>query len=192
MKGMTIPFIIFVLIAIIYEIKVESALKKIVGGVVFYKRSYWIMAGVYILLFISTIGEYFLSHREPNLLLTGIGFIFYISGHLLRNWSIRTMKENWSLQIEIKKEQRIVKEGPYQWMRHPGYLAAILKGIGFALIPNSYYTIIYVMAVYIPLIVIRAQLEERILIKHFGSSYLDYRKEICGFLPLKRLKCSMD
>jgi len=192
MKGFTIAFVIFVLIAIIYEIKVESALKKIARGAVFYKKSYWIMAGVYIMLLLGTIGEYFHIHREPNLLLTGIGFIFYISGHLLRNWSIRTMKENWSLQIEIQKEQRIVKEGPYQWMRHPGYVAAILKGAGFVLIPNSYYTLLYLLLVYIPVVLVRAWLEEKILIQHFGHLYLDYKKEVYGFLPLKRLRCSMD
>lgn len=192
MKGFTITFIVFVLIAIIYEIKVESALKKIARGAVFYKKSYGIMAGVYILLLLGTIGEYLLLYKEPNLLLSGLGCIFYVSGHLLRNWSIRTMKENWSLQIEIKKGQNIVKKGPYQWMAHPGYSAAILKGIGFALIPNSYYTLLYVLLVYIPVVLVRAWLEEKVLVEHFGSLYLDYRKEVCGFLPLKRLKCSTD
>lgn len=190
MKGFTIPFLIFVVIAAIYEIKVESAVKKRrkKEGEIFYKTSYLIMAGVYILLLISAVGEYFLIYRKPNILLSMIGVGLYILGHLLRNWSIQTMEENWSLQIEIRKEQRLVKEGPYQWVRHPGYLAVIFKGVGFTLIPNSHYTLLYALLVYIPVVLIRAWLEEKILIEYLGSSYLEYRKEVYGFLPLKRTR----
>lgn len=190
MKGFTIAFLVFVVIAAIYEIKVESAVKKKRKreGKIFYKASYLIMAGVYILLLVSAVGEYFLIYRKPNLLLSIAGGGLYLLGHLLRNWSIRTMEENWSLQIEIKKGQRLVKEGPYRWMRHPGYLAVILKGLGFTLIPNSYYTLLYVLLVYIPIVLVRAWFEEKILIEHFGSSYLDYKRKVYGFLPVKGLK----
>jgi len=89
------------------------------------------------------------------------------------------MGKNFSLHIEVGKKQRLVKEGPYRFLRHPGYLAVIFK---------AYYTLIYTLIIYIPLILFRAHLEEKILIERFGEEYISYKKGVFGFLPLRRLK----
>lgn len=182
----TTIFLLFVLISLLYEIKKESSIKRKTEGTLSDRWSYYVMAISYIILLIGTVVEYFVVKRDINFILSSLGVLMYISGHLLRNWSIRTLGECWSLHIEIKENHKLLKEGPYKYLRHPNYLATLFKGIGFTLIPNSFYTFLYALVIFIPIRLIRIYLEEKELIKKFGNEYLRYKEEVFALLPLKK------
>lgn len=185
----TVFYLIFIGIALIYEFKAESGIKKREGqGKVFHSWSYYLMATTYTLLLLGSVVEYFICKRNINLIITFLGMTMYILGHLLRNWSIKALQNFWSLHIKVKKEHELIKEGPYKYVRHPNYLAGLFKGFGFVLIPNSYYMLLYTIGIFLPVRLIRIYLEEKELISKFDKEYLDYKKEIYGLLPLKKYK----
>ncbi|MEW6606206.1 MAG: isoprenylcysteine carboxylmethyltransferase family protein [bacterium] len=181
----TIFYLLFITCAFIYEFLAEASIKKKqrAPGRIMAKWSYSLMAGSYILILFGAPIEYFMVKKNPNLIITAIGLIMYISGLLLRRWAVKTLNEFWSLHIEIKQNHKLIKDGPYKYVRHPNYLASLFKGFGFALIPNSYYMVVYIIAVFVPIRLIRIWIEEKELIKEFGQEYLDYKKEVPLFIP---------
>lgn len=186
----TIFYLIFVIAAWIYEYLAEASIKKKakLPGKRVAKWSYTLMAGSYILLLIATPLEYFIVKRDINPIITSIGLIMYLLGLSIRRWAVWTLAEFFSLHIEIKEKHQLIKDGPYRYVRHPNYLATIMKGVGFLLIPNSFYMIFYAILIFIPIRIVRIYLEEKELIKEFGQEYLNYKKEVYALLPFKKIR----
>lgn len=179
-------YLLFVLFSLLYEIKREISIKRMSKGIISARWSYYVMAISYTILLIGTVIEYLVVKRKINLVVSLFGLLMYIGGHLLRNWSIKTLSDYWSLHIEIKDDHRLIRNGPYKYLRHPNYLATIFKGIGFTFIPNSFYTLLYALLVFVPTRLIRIYLEEKELIKRFGNEYIQYKKEVFALLPIKK------
>jgi len=141
---------------------------------------------LYFMVMISAIMEYFLLDRSINLVISGVGFLMYVSVIPVREWAIRSLGKFMSEHIEIKKGHKLVKEGPYKYLRHPLLLCLLIEVVGITLIPNSYYSLAGTLIVCFPLTFIRMYLEERVLIEKLGQEYLDYKKEVYALLPLKK------
>jgi protein-S-isoprenylcysteine O-methyltransferase Ste14 len=65
----------------------------------------------------------------------------------------------------------------------------IIEALGIPAIFNSYYTLGFAALIYAPLIIVRAYLEERELIKIFGKDYVRYSTKTIG-LSLSGRKAS--
>lgn len=48
----------------------------------------------------------------------------------LRAWSLRVLGEFYSPVVEVRPNHRVVTDGPYRLVRHPGYLAGLMQSIG--------------------------------------------------------------
>lgn len=125
-------------------------------------------------------------------LVRGTGFRpgFFAAGILVagasfavRAAAVRALGRMWSVHIEIRSEHQLMKDGPYGWVRHPIYLAAILELVGAMLFMNSLYTWIVFFAAFVPCLAARIRLEERAMIAQFGPAYEDYRKTTPAVLP---------
>jgi len=83
----------------------------------------------------------------------------------------------------LKKKERLITTGIYSIIRHPIYLANSLLVMGWSLLflgtISIFFSVCYLL-MYIPLIF----MEERILIKEYGSSYLEYKQRTpYAFIP---------
>jgi protein-S-isoprenylcysteine O-methyltransferase Ste14 len=65
------------------------------------------------------------------------GLIVQASGLALRAWSMRTLGASYTRTLRTDDEQRVVEEGPYRLVRHPGYAGSLLTWSGFALTSRS-------------------------------------------------------
>lgn len=65
------------------------------------------------------------------------GLIVQAGGLALRAWSMRTLGASYTRTLRIDDEQRVVNEGPYRLVRHPGYAGSLLTWSGFALASRS-------------------------------------------------------
>jgi protein-S-isoprenylcysteine O-methyltransferase Ste14 len=79
--------------------------------------------------------------------------------------------------------RRVVAAGPYRWVRNPTYIAALLVVLGEAWLFMSLPVLAYAgaMAVFFHLFV--TGYEERRLGRHFGDSYLEYRRRVPRWIP---------
>ncbi|MEW6679830.1 MAG: isoprenylcysteine carboxylmethyltransferase family protein [bacterium] len=142
----------------------------------------------YIILVLLVFLEFFLAQRRLNYSISILGFFIYILALIGREWAIKTLGEYWSADIRIKENHRLIKEGPYRYVRHPNLLSLLLETNALCLILNSYLCLLFVWLVYFPLILLRIKFEERVLVERLGSEYIEYRKKTRSLLPIVRRK----
>jgi len=140
----------------------------------------------YLLLIFGSVGEYFLIPRRINLWISGIGIGIVAARIWLKWWAMLTLGEYWSVHIEIRESHKLIKDGPYRYIRHPAYLSNLMAYLGIPLIANAYYTLIGMLLIYVPFNLIRLYLEERELSRKFGEEYEDYRKKVPPLLPIRK------
>ncbi|MBI3320312.1 MAG: DUF1295 domain-containing protein [Candidatus Omnitrophica bacterium] len=141
------------------------------------------MAACHVLTYVGTAIEFLRrrQHTPQQPIVSGIGAILFLLGFLLRRWAINTLGSYWSLQIEIRPDQSLIRTGPYRFIRHPNYAALFLEVLSIPLIGNAYVTFFAVMLCYCPLIMLRLAYEERVLLEVFPQAYRHYQRE-CGAL----------
>lgn len=67
---------------------------------------------------------------QPFWLVVGAGFI--AGGLWIRRSAMATLAAYFTYQVEIQADHRLVEEGLYQRIRHPGYLGQLLVFLGLA------------------------------------------------------------
>lgn len=115
-------------------------------------------------------------------LVSAIGLIAYLLGLYLAVWAKLTMKSVWGMPAEhnFKRQNKIIRKGSFAFSRNPIYLGLILVILGSSLALRSY-SIIFVpfVAFYFYKAVLK---EEKILTKHFGKEYLEYKSKVRRFI----------
>jgi len=80
------------------------------------------------------------------------------------------------VKVEPALGQRVVSEGPYRWVRHPGYLGWLCVWLGLVTLLDSPLALaLAVLAV--PLVAVRIVLEERALVAEL-EGYVDYMQRV--------------
>ncbi|HTY15713.1 MAG TPA: isoprenylcysteine carboxylmethyltransferase family protein [Methanoregulaceae archaeon] len=115
--------------------------------------------------------------------MTYFGTTLMLMGVIFRQWSISVLGKYFSQSIGIQKGQKIVKSGPYRYVRHPSYTGAFLiwLGIGFAL--QSWVAVIIILVIYGLIFGYRMKMEEEMLISEFGDEYKQYMKTTKKIIP---------
>jgi protein-S-isoprenylcysteine O-methyltransferase Ste14 len=106
-----------------------------------------------------------------------LGYGVYILGQSLLLWSKRTNRFFSSVvRLQTERNQQVCQEGPYRFLRHPGYLAGILFTITTPIVLGSLWALIPAMVAVISLIV-RTSLEDATLMKELVG-YNQYAKKV--------------
>ena len=106
-----------------------------------------------------------------------VGYIAHIFSYFIALWAMGTNRFFSSVvRIQEDRGHEVIQEGPYRFIRHPGYVAGILAGVSTSLILGSLWALIP-GGILIPLFIIRAYLEDNTLKKEL-SGYADYAKKV--------------
>jgi protein-S-isoprenylcysteine O-methyltransferase Ste14 len=81
-----------------------------------------------------------------------------------------------SATIESSADQRVISTGPYAWVRHPMYAAALVLLLGIPLALGSIWAVLIVLAL-VPLLIWRLMDEERFLVNHLPG-YREYQGRV--------------
>ena len=76
----------------------------------------------------------------------------------------------------------MIENGLYKIVRHPIYSGLLLLFIGNAIIVGDYRGIIAVVIVFVSFW-FKLKKEEKLLVDHFGSKYIAYRKRTKALVP---------
>jgi len=95
-------------------------------------------------------------------------------------WARYCIGEYWSARVTLKEGHRLIRSGPYAYVRHPIYTGMLLACIGAALVVGEWRG---VLAVVLLLVAHsrKALREESLLTQEFGEEYAAYRRST-GFL----------
>ena len=112
-----------------------------------------------------------------------VGVTLGASGFALRLWSLLLLRERFTRTLLIQSGHQIERNGPYRFIRHPGYLGSLLclNGIGLA----SGNTLVAVASILATCAAYwyRIRVEDAMLIKAFGEAYERYRRSTGALIP---------
>lgn len=104
-------------------------------------------------------------------------------GIAFRWWAVRVLAEHFTVDVDIRPGHRLVRRGPYRWLRHPSYTGALLTFHGFALALGSVVALLLIVVVVTGAFLWRIHVEEGALKAAFGPAYDDYARETWRLLP---------
>lgn len=116
-------------------------------------------------------------------MLESLGLLVVLAGWSIRNIARRTLGDYFLNGINSLRKHKLVKHGVYRYIRHPLYLGAILLNLGIILLFSSLLGFLVMMG-YIPCVLYRIQIEEKMLVERFGKEYRDYMKKTKKIIPL--------
>jgi protein-S-isoprenylcysteine O-methyltransferase Ste14 len=118
--------------------------------------------------------------ENPTLQWVGVGFS--LLGYGLVFWSGLALGRQYSPEVTIQKDHRLITSGPFRWIRHPRYLGVILLAAGVSLVFRSWIG----LAALLPLtavLLLRIHDEEELLGREFGKEWEAYRKTSWRLIP---------
>ena len=147
--------------------------------------TYSLLSILYIVIILGSIIENYFLVKKLNLIISSLGLVAYLIGIVGRNKAIKTLGESWSTHIEIRNGQRIVQDGPYKYIRHPGYLSLIIETLSIAGMLNAYHILMGVILIYIPVIFGISKLEDMKMEEAVGKEFTAYKRRVGAFIPAK-------
>ena len=114
--------------------------------------------------------------------LRSVGVGMLASGLCLAVWTFRSLGPNLTDTVVTRKQHTLVLHGPYQWIRHPFYVAGASIALAISLIAANWF-LLATGVVMIWLLVIRTRVEEENLVARFGDGYRGYMERTGRFFP---------
>ncbi|MCK9279991.1 MAG: isoprenylcysteine carboxylmethyltransferase family protein [Melioribacteraceae bacterium] len=123
------------------------------------------------------------SLKEQFAIWRYIGLALYIIFSWIQVISFKELGNSYAQDVVILKEHKLVSSGIYKYIRHPQYLSQLLSDFGAGIALLSFIIIPLVILVEIPLFIMRAFLEEKLLLKHFKENFSEYKMKSKFMIP---------
>jgi protein-S-isoprenylcysteine O-methyltransferase Ste14 len=105
-------------------------------------------------------------------------------------WIQTELGTNFSGELRIRSDHRLVVAGPYRYVQHPMYTCFLLMFAGFMLMTANCFLGGVGFVVVLIVMLLRTPREERMLAETFGEDYLQYAARTGRFLPRLGSKAS--
>jgi protein-S-isoprenylcysteine O-methyltransferase Ste14 len=128
-----------------------------------------------------------------------LGYILIIVGGLGRIWCYRTLGTFFTYEITIRSSHKLIKNGPYAYVRHPSYTFVYILAIGILFVhqrlanffPNTRWLQILlgpvglsINFIIVALLLLRRVIhEEKALSNTFANEWTEYVSKTKRFLP---------
>jgi protein-S-isoprenylcysteine O-methyltransferase Ste14 len=172
--GLILPFII------IKEEKekiIELKIYSLVGFILY------VLFGMTFIVILASIDYYYNFSLFNYNLGYIIGFSLFIIGLVLQGIAEATLGKYYLPSIGTVEGQKIIKNGIYKYIRHPGYLGEIIIFFGLGFVTYSLLGILGAFIVSLMVYAGEVIPEEKYMLEKFGKEYEEYMKETFRFIP---------
>jgi len=172
--GLILPFII------IKEEKekiVELKIYSLVGFILY------VLFGMTFIVILASIDYYYNFSLFNYNLGYIIGFSLFIIGLVLQGIAEATLGKYYLPSIGTVEGQKIIKNGIYKYIRHPGYFGEIIIFFGLGFVTYSLLGILGAFIVSLMIYFGEVIPEEKYMLEKFGKEYEEYMKETFRFIP---------
>ena len=90
---------------------------------------------------------------------------------------------NWSPILEIKENQKLIKDGVYKYIRHPMYTQLLLWNILQGILLCNYFVEFFGILTMVIFYFSRINSEEELMIEEFGEEYIKYMENTGRLFP---------
>ena len=132
------------------------------GGKEFYPETYPVMVALHTLFFLSLAWESY-PWRVPLDWWTTACLAGLVAVTVLRYTSIATLGGRWTTRIVSVPGSKVVRAGPYRFLRHPNYLVIVLEFLLLPLLLRAPYTLVAFSLANLLVLRQRIRLEENVL-----------------------------
>ncbi len=119
-------------------------------------------------------------HRS---ILISASLVLMVLGIILRQYAIRVLGKYFTFQVAMHADQKVVQQGPYQFIRHPAYSGALLTVLGIGLATTNWASLVSILFFSFIGYFYRVLVEERVLRTSLGQSYVEYMHHTKRFIP---------
>jgi protein-S-isoprenylcysteine O-methyltransferase Ste14 len=112
-----------------------------------------------------------------------LGVAMLAAGLALRAWGMATLGSSYTRTLRTASGQRLVQEGPYRLIRHPGYGGSLLVWAGYSLGLGNWIALAGTAGLLLGVYSWRIRAEESMLLQTFGEQYTGYRHHTKRLLP---------
>ena len=113
------------------------------------------------------------------------GALIFFPALALYLWGLTTLGEMFTASsgfgVRLPQGQRLITNGPYQYVRHPMYLAVILAGFGGLLLYRTWAMLLFAIMMFG--LVVRARREEAALDELLGQEWQAYSRQVPAWIP---------
>jgi protein-S-isoprenylcysteine O-methyltransferase Ste14 len=111
-----------------------------------------------------------------------IGVAVVAAGLTFAVWARRHLGTNWSGTVTVKSDHKLVRSGPYRFVRHPIYSGGLLAVAGTAIARGEWHALLALLILFATCWW-KLQREERWMGETFGEDYAKYRAEVSALIP---------
>ena len=139
----------------------------------------WI--AMFVAIFVSYLPLGRIAEHRQALYATGIAMM--IIGLAFRWWAIRVLDRFFTVDVSIRDDHGLVREGPYRWLRHPSYTGALLTFYGCALALANWVSMLLIVVPITAVFLLRMRVEEGVLARAFPDAYPAYARDTKRLVP---------
>jgi protein-S-isoprenylcysteine O-methyltransferase len=140
----------------------------------------WLITGEALGLAAAFIDPFVLPGQWASLV---VGVLLAWFGIFIRAAAKRALGRFFVGAVVIQDEHRVVTDGPYAVVRHPGYAGSIVALVGLGVATASVLSIVIFTAVALWVFVRTIKVEEAALTAAFAQHYVDYSRDKARLVP---------
>lgn len=110
-----------------------------------------------------------------------VGLIMLVIGAIIIYWAQKT-SSNYKEKNIKNNFNSLFESGPYRYLRSPTHFGLFIMTLGFSLIINSLFGVIFTLIAYGITKFIFLKKEERLLEIKYGQEYLEYKKKVKNWI----------
>lgn len=103
-----------------------------------------------------------------------VGIALMLTGILIRWAAIYTLGQYFTRTVTIFEGHRIVRDGLYQYLRHPSYTGYLLGNLGLGVAFSNWLSMVIIFVPILAASLYRIRVEEDALFEKFGDEYFQY------------------
>jgi len=132
------------------------------GAVEFGEKHYKYMVIMHVLFFVVLATEKILLERGLSQVWP-IVFGLFCFAQFMRIWVITSLGKYWNTKIIVLQGAKVVRKGPYRFLKHPNYFVVAIELIVVPLLFNAYYTAFLFTVLNVIMLMVRIPEEEKAL-----------------------------
>jgi protein-S-isoprenylcysteine O-methyltransferase Ste14 len=184
-----IIILLWLMLVIVKKVATGSLLgDKPNGGVLFwlihiFNFSFLLVANPVAAVLLIAPGKGAIAVGSMLTMLSAAGTVFLGFGNILMAWALLTLRRNYQVGGNPPRgSDELVVGGPYRFVRHPMYAAAVPISLGLACLTRhvAYFLVFFI---YVVLVLLLMPIEEQGLEKAYGQRYAAYKKSVKRLIP---------
>jgi len=116
-------------------------------------------------------------------LIRPLGIALLLGGIVIRWTAIYTLGKYFTAKVVIKDDHRLIRTGPYKYLRHPAYTGALVAHLGLGLSFSNWFSLILRFVPYVVAALYRMKVEELALREALGEEYDHYSRNTKRLIP---------